>query len=170
MKKKENKKFNVLTWDFNGDKLEHYDVLPYFRDCYAERKKKAKGKRIQKIMAENPGMKKYYGVPATFDEFKEFIMDESRHRYWSRCEWEMIVHGWPVRKNDYKVDVHEQVMMNLDTIAGILWAEIKVEEAEKEMRAWKRKAKKYEPMSDANPFDNVNFPTEWPEAKWEEEK
>jgi len=124
MKKKENKKFNVLTWDFNGDKLECYDVLPYFRGCYAERKKKAKGKRIQKIMAENPDMKKYYGVPATFGEFKEFIKDESMYMYWSRCEWEIIVHGWPVRKNDYKIDVHEQVMMNIDTIADILWKEI----------------------------------------------
>ena len=36
----------------------------------------------------------------------------------------MITHGWPVRKNNYKIDVHEQVMMNIDTIADILWKEI----------------------------------------------
>jgi hypothetical protein len=120
----EKKVFNVLTWDFNHDELEHYDVLPYFRECYKERKKKSKGKKIQKILAENPDMRKYYAVPSTFDEFKEFIKDESRYMYWSRCEWEMIVHGWPVRKNDYKIDVHEQIMMNIDTIAEILWKEI----------------------------------------------
>ena len=124
MKKKENKKFNVLTWDFNGDKLEHYDVLPYFRQEYQERKKKAKGKRIQKILAENPDMKKYYGVPANRDEMRKFIEGESLYMFWARCEWEMIVHGWPVRKNDYKLDVHEQVMMNIDTITDILWEEV----------------------------------------------
>ena len=128
------KVFNVLTWDFNGDKLEHYDVLPHFRECYAWRKKKSKGKRIQKIMAEMPDMKDYYGVPATFDEFKKFIENESRYLYWAKCEWEMIIHGWPVRKNDYKIDVHEQVMMNLDVIAGILWEEFEKEQEKAEER------------------------------------
>ena len=33
----EKKKFHVLTWDFNRDKIEHYDVLPYFRDRLEER-------------------------------------------------------------------------------------------------------------------------------------
>lgn len=116
--------FNVLTWDFSGDHIEHYDVLPYFRDCYDERKKKAKGKKIQKIIEENPDMRKYYAVPETYEEFKKFIERESMYMFWGRCEWEMITHGWPVRKNDYKIDVHEQVMMNIDTIADILWKEI----------------------------------------------
>ena len=122
--KKEKKAFNVLTWDFNRDHIEHYDVLPYLRNCYQERKKKAKGKRIQKIMSENPDMRKYYVVPETRNELKKFIEGESRYQYWSRCEYEMIVHGWPVSKNDYKIDVHEQVMMNIDTITDILWKEI----------------------------------------------
>ena len=124
MKKKEMKKFNVLTWDFNGDKLEHYDVLPYFRNCYKNRKKNAKKKGIQKIMEEHPHMKKYYGAPQTLDEMKEMIENESQYMFWSRCEWEMVVHGWPVMENDYKIDVHEQVMMNIDTIAEILMNEI----------------------------------------------
>ena len=38
----------------------------------------------------------------------------------------MIVHGWPVRKNDYKIDVHEQVMMNLDVIEDMLAKEFKI--------------------------------------------
>ena len=116
--------FNVLMWDFNRDEIEHYDVLPYFRNAFKERKTKSKGKRIQKIMAENPDMKKYYGVPATWEELKDFIKDESQYQFWSRCEYEMIVHGWPVRKNDYKIDVHEQIMMNIDTITDILYKEL----------------------------------------------
>ena len=35
----------------------------------------------------------------------------------------MIVHGWPVHKNDYKLDVHEQIEMNIDIIAEILFNE-----------------------------------------------
>jgi hypothetical protein len=69
-------------------------------------------------------MRKYYAVPETYEEFKKFIERESMYMFWGRCEWEMITHGWPVRKNDYKIDVHEQVMMNIDTIADILWKEI----------------------------------------------
>ena len=121
----EKTKFNVLTWDFNRDKLEHYDVLPYFRGVYNDRKKKMKGKRIQKILAENPDMKKYYAVPETLEEMKEFVINEGRYMFWARCEWEMICHGWPVQKNDYKIDVYEQIEMNIDVIVEILWNEFK---------------------------------------------
>ena len=132
MKKKAKATFNVLTWDFNHDNLEHYDVLPYFRNAYAERKKRAKGKRVQKIVEKNPDMKKYYGVPASFEEMKEYVRDESLYMFWSRCEWEMICHGWPARKNDYKIDVHEQIMMNLDTVTDILWKEIEEKDGKKQ--------------------------------------
>ena len=79
-------------------------------------------------------MKDYYGVPATFNEVKEFVENESRYLYWGNCNWEMIVHGWPVKRNDYKLDVHEQVMMNLDVIAGILWEEFEKEQEKAEKR------------------------------------
>ena len=104
------KKFNVLTWDFNKDTIEHYDILPYFRNEYKLRKK-------NKYQDEN------LKVPTTLDEFKKFVESSSLYMYWSRCEYEMIVHGWPVEKNDYKIDVHEQVMMNIDIIAEILYNE-----------------------------------------------
>lgn len=96
-------KFNVLFWDFNQDKLTYYDVLPYFRECYNECKKSER--------------------PKTFDDFKTFIERKSLYRFWSRCEYEMICHGWPVRRNDYKLDIHEQIMMNIDIITEILYKE-----------------------------------------------
>ena len=121
---KQKAQFYVLNWDFNRDEIEHYDVLPYFRNEFKERKKKSKSKRIQRIMEETPDMKKYYGVPETRDELKKFIENESQYMFWGRCQYEMIVHGWPVRKNDYKIDVHEQVMMNIDIITDILYKEL----------------------------------------------
>lgn len=108
----EKRKFYVLTWDFNRDKIEHYDVLPYLRNRLEERIEKNKKDEDE-----------YFKVPKSFDEFKKFVEYESLYQFWSRCEYEMIIHGWPVRKNDYKIDVHEQIMMNLDAISGILFDE-----------------------------------------------
>lgn len=123
------KKFNVLIWDFNHDKLEHYDVLPYFRKCYKERvdkfKKFSKTKRYQKMTEEEKNdYLKFSFVPNTLDEVKKFIEDESRYMFWARCEYEMILHAWPARKNDYKLDIHEQIMMNIDIISEIFFDEI----------------------------------------------
>jgi hypothetical protein len=92
------KQFNVLLWDFNSDKLIHYDVLPYLRKHCPKK-------------------------DCTFEEFKKIVKEESQYNFWARCEYEMICHGWPVRKNTYKLDVHEQIMMNLDIIAKILYDE-----------------------------------------------
>lgn len=86
-------------WDFNSDILVTYDVLPYFR--------------------------KFCNDKLSLEEIKDIIEKESQYRFWARCEYEMICHGWPVRKNDYKLDVHEQIMMNINIIAKILKEEQK---------------------------------------------
>ena len=117
MKKKKLSVFNVINWDFNRDNIEHYDVLPHFRRCFERRKKDSKKKGV------DPN-DKYFKVPKTFEDFKEFVKDESLTQFWARCEYETIVHGWPTGKRDYKLDVHEQVMMNLDVIANILFEEL----------------------------------------------
>lgn len=122
------KKFNVLNWDFNHDKLEYYDVLPYFRREYKERvdkfKKFSKTKKYQKMNEEERNeYLKHSFVPKTLSEFKKFIMDESHYQFWGRCEYEMICEGWPVQKNSYKLDIHEQIMMNIDIITEILFNE-----------------------------------------------
>lgn len=100
------KQFYVLNWEINQDTIEHYDILPYFRECF---KSKPKSKR-----------------PKTREELKEFIKNNSIYMFWARCEYEMICHGWPAKKNDYKIDIHEQVMMNLDIIVNILAEEFKI--------------------------------------------
>lgn len=116
--------FNVLTWDFNSDRLKYYDVLPYFRDLFKQKQKTFKLKRVAKIIERNPNAKKYYWVPTNREELKEFIEKEAMYRYWSRCEWEMIIHGWPKREQSYKLDVYEQIMMNIDIVTDILYTEL----------------------------------------------
>ena len=105
-------KFFVLTWDFNTDRLTHYDVLPFFRNKLKERNEKYANSEDYNIKP-----------PKTYEELLQFIEMESLCQFWSRCEYEMIIHGWPVQKNDYKIDVHEQILMNIDTIANILYNE-----------------------------------------------
>lgn len=146
------KQFNVLTWNFNRDQLEYYDVIPYLVNCYKERVARVKEDEARSWGDVNENCKTHFGedmsdefrnfinkaygdvdlyykthfgIPETFDEFKSFIESESNYMFWSRCEWEMIIHGWPVRKNNYKIDVHEQIMMNIDVITEILMDEVK---------------------------------------------
>lgn len=114
--------FNVLVWDFNSDNIIYYDVMPYFRNCYKERVKHFKQfKKSKNFDPDNEFIK----VPETLEDFKKFIKQESMHQYWARCEYEMICHGWPVKKNAHKLDVHEQIMMNIDVVTNILYNEFR---------------------------------------------
>ncbi len=92
------KSFNVLVHDRNSRELESYDVIPYLMDCYIKKKDK----------------------PKTFEEFREFIRKESMYQWWGRCQYEILVSDWPSEKRTDKIDVHYQVMMNLDIITEIV--------------------------------------------------
>lgn len=95
------KKFNVLNFDINRNRFVEYDVLPYLRRCYDESGQK----------------------PITKDEWKQFVKREAQYRYWSRCEYEIILVDWPCKKTEKKIDVYQQIMMNLDIIVDILYSE-----------------------------------------------
>lgn len=97
------KSFNVMNWDFNSDSLVQYDVLPYFRECYKELNKNKR--------------------PVTVDEWKEFVKSKGMYQYWGRCEYEMIVTGWPQQKREIKIDVWQQIEMNIEVIVNILMEE-----------------------------------------------
>lgn len=96
------KSFNVIWQDFNAKKFEAYNVMPYFINEYSDAKNK----------------------PQTFDEFKEFIERKSRYMYWSRCQYEIIICGWPNEDTQEKWDIHRQIMMNIDIVAEVLMQNI----------------------------------------------
>lgn len=96
------KSFNVIWWDFNEKEPEPYDVIPYLVKCYNKSDHK----------------------PTTFESFKDFIKHESMYMWWSRCQYEVIIKEWPPTEKSYKMDIHQQVMMNIDVIANILMQEI----------------------------------------------
>ena len=96
------KTFNVINYSINKQKFEPYNVIPYLVNCYEESKNK----------------------PKTYDEFKKFVERQSLYQYWSRCEYEIILVDWPCQNHEEKWDVHNQIMMNLDTVTSILMQEL----------------------------------------------
>lgn len=96
------KSFYVIWQNFNHQKFEPYDIMPYLIDKYTESKKK----------------------PVSFEEFKSFIKVESMYQYWARCEYEIIICGWPNKETCEKWDIYKQIMMNIDIITEILMENI----------------------------------------------
>ena len=43
------------------------------------------------------------------------------YMFMARCEWEMIIHGWPKLKNDRKIDVYDQLSMNWNMFVDCFW-------------------------------------------------
>jgi len=117
------KEFNVIIYNINSKEFEYYNIIPYLLSCYESEKNK----------------------PKTFNEFKDFIKNKSVYKWWARCEYEIILSPWPYisspserydkkGENDIeawkehwkkhlqeceKIDVHYQVMMNIDVITNL---------------------------------------------------
>ena len=124
--------FNVLLFDWNSKKYESYDVLPYFRRCWYDGKYNFDKDKVT-------------------DRFTllNWIKKVSHYQFWARCEYEFLIAPWPfgtkkmleelqnteintdndikiynIITNDmHKIDVHEQIMMNIDIITDILMKE-----------------------------------------------
>lgn len=96
------KQFNVIIEDVNRREFIPYNVIPYLVRQYKEAKNK----------------------PTTFEEFKTFVEKESKYQWWARCEYEVILKEWPTGQREEKIDVHWQVMMNINTITEILMSEV----------------------------------------------
>ena len=116
------KEFNVIVYNINSKEFKSYNIIPYLVSRYNKKEKK----------------------PKTFDEFKEFIKNESMYQWWSRCEYEIILSPWPYtlspserakEENNVeawkehwkkhlneceKIDVHYQVMMNIYVITNLV--------------------------------------------------
>lgn len=109
------KKFNVLEYDFSFKRINHYDVLPYFRNQW-----KCKKYNFDKDKVKDK------------NTLKEWIERASRYMYWARCEYEFLMAPWPYKQEKLeddliKIDVHQQIMMNIDIITDILFEEFKID-------------------------------------------
>lgn len=95
--------FYVIHYETNSRKFEKYDIMPYLVRCYKEAKKK-----------------KHIDCPSTFEEFKKFVERNSKYMYWARCEYEVILSDWPCNSVQTKIDIHWQIMNNLDLVTRLL--------------------------------------------------
>lgn len=102
--------YRVITWDFSTDRVEHYDIMPYLYRRLEEKRKK------RQIILKD----------LTFEKLKKFIDDESKYQFWARCQYEVILSSWPPRENGrkHKMDVYEQIHMNLDNIAKLMYDDL----------------------------------------------
>lgn len=122
-------KFKVLNYDFNKKSKKEYDVLPYFRERWYDKKFNFDRKDVK-----------------TKEDLKKWIKRASSYQYWGRCEYEYLIAPWPlgskkmfdklqgielnsdnhikianiIMEDMYKIDIHEQIMMNIDVINDIL--------------------------------------------------
>ena len=90
------KEFNVINFDFNQKKFTSYNILPYLISCYEKEQ------------------------PKTFEETKKLIERKALYRWWSKCEYEIILVDWPCQDISEKWDVYRQVMMNIDVITNLV--------------------------------------------------
>lgn len=97
------KSFNVILEDYNHRTFIPYDVMPYLVDKYKESREK----------------------PKTFEEFKKFVKDQSMYQWWARCEYEIVLQSWPTGKNEEKIDVYWQILLNIDLVTEILIENVK---------------------------------------------
>jgi hypothetical protein len=111
------KTFNVIHYDPNRKVFEPYNVISYFVNRYEEELEKHK---------DYP-RSLYYRVPITFEEFRNFVKRESQYQFWGRCQYEIILSDWPPSDPpvEEKWDIHDQIMMNLDTVTNLVMESVK---------------------------------------------
>ena len=94
----------VFVEDFNGKRIADYDVFDH--SGFADDVKKAFRKHR-----------------TDFDAFAEKVRGSLFYYFRSKCEWEVIVSAWPPSDSvpERKVDVFEQVTLNLDVFIRYVW-------------------------------------------------
>lgn len=57
------------------------------------------------------------------EEFAEIVKRDLMYYYWSKCEWEIILTGWPSRHDftEEKIDVWDQISLNWDRFIDYAW-------------------------------------------------
>lgn len=112
--------FFVLLHDINTNRPEKYDIMPYLMQIYNECKKKDHWWPMDSMK-----------VPETFTDFRMFVNNACKNRFWARCEYEWLMIGWPYGKTDtkedclkiihssHKIDAFDQIEMNLEVITQI---------------------------------------------------
>lgn len=131
----EQKKFNVLLRDFNKKKPIPYDVLPYFRREWAERYKDIPVKTKEDLKKWIKDLSQYqfwsrceyefliakwpFGGRQLTEDMEKFIATNPDLK-----DYKINIDMCNIITKDMDIiDVHEQIMMNIDIVTDILYDE-----------------------------------------------
>ena len=141
--------FKVLNYSGSKNEIEHYDVLPYLRVSWESKSFKAKevkSKSDLKKWIESASRYMYwarcqyeflmaswpFGSKNMHDEVMKFFeTPKDLESYSTRIDFDNII-----IRDMHKIDVHEQIMMNIDNITDILAEEFKID---KQIQAYRLK-------------------------------
>ena len=102
--------WNVYIEGFNSREIEIYNIFKYGCGSLEERFKDIKKEVKSK------------------EEFAEKIKRELMYRFWSKCEWEIILSDWPPapegRFKKEKIDVWDQINLNWSVFVDYVWDNI----------------------------------------------
>lgn len=133
-------KFNVLEYDFNSRKIKHYDILPYFRNIWKCKKHNAgkdevKDKKTLKKWIDDLAKYQFwarceyefligswpFGSYQMKEDIKDFL---SNNPNFDMAKIDDSIKFTNIIIQDMqKIDVYEQIKMNIDVITDILYKE-----------------------------------------------
>ena len=110
---KESPEWYVIIENVNAKKIEEYNIFNHARflnDCNDI----------------------YENYNDDFETFEKAIENVTRYYFWAKCEWEIIISGFPPcdRFKDEKIDVFKQVKLNWDIFINYLWEYYKKNDTE----------------------------------------
>jgi hypothetical protein len=136
--------FNVLLYDVNKNKVVHYNVISYFIDCWNDKFHKEEKKEIKKTKSKDLlkeyiiNMSRYmywarcqyefliapwpFGSKRIKDDMTEFLKKDIDL---NNVDDDIMFYNI-ILQDMYKIDIHEQIMMNIDILVDILYKEFKI--------------------------------------------
>ena len=69
---------------------------------------------------------KFNGKTFLRDFLGEKLRRECSYYFWGKCEYEVVIKGWPNEKTERKIDVYTQLIENWDVFEELVFKEIGV--------------------------------------------
>lgn len=97
--------WNVFIEDVNSQKIKTFNIFDH----------RSFKEEVVKII------KSYHFKCKCRDDMMKDISRQLMYYYWGKCEYEIVLTGWPNGDTDRKVDIYEQVMNNWDRFTDYMW-------------------------------------------------
>ena len=102
--------WNVYIENVNANRIEVYNVFKH--GGFLKRCKEALSEWMYN-----------FGFPDDMGRLAEDIRVTAQYYFWSKCEWEIVLSGWPPsdRTQNKKIDVYDQLMLNFRRFFDYIW-------------------------------------------------